>query len=480
MTATGAAFGWNMAGGVVRALSGLVINTILARMLGPEPFGQVALATVLIGLGSLLVDSGLSVSLIRKPELDELDIRSAFTTQIAMGLALAAGLALLAPWAGAMLAQESLTPVLRALAALLAIQAFGQTGTALLRRAGDFQRVQQMQIGSYLAAYLGVGIPLALWGGGVWSLVAAQLAQAALYSMGVWLATRHSLRPFTGRRGMSEFGLTIAASNVAAWAVGALPSLLIGRFQGVLMLGYFSRAFFLVNMPASVLAVSLQMTSLTVYARLQRHTRLTARICLGMTTLCLMATVPPFFSVAAMPATIVEALFGKQWLPMANLVTPLALAMPLECVAALSGPLLIARGKPGLELRLQALTALSALVLVGGLSLWATTAAAAWGVLVAVYLLRSSLAIAAMLRETGSAFSRWARAVAWPLLFGAGCFAAVTLLEPYLTELGMGPWRRLVLLGSMAGVVVGPLVLLARPRGAGGRAWAAKVMAAYV
>ena len=88
----------------------------------------------------------------------------------------------------------------------------------------------------------------------MWSLVAAQLAQAALYSMGVWLATRHSLRPFTGRRGMSEFGLTIAASNVAAWAVGALPSLLIGRFQGVLMLGYFSRAFFLVNMPASVLA----------------------------------------------------------------------------------------------------------------------------------------------------------------------------------------------------------------------------------
>lgn len=473
MTAAGAGFGWNIAGGVVRALSGLAINTVLARMLGPEPFGLVALAMVIVGLGSLVVDAGLTVSLIRKPELDELDIRSAFTTQVALGFALAAGLALLAPWAAALLAQESVTPVLRAMAALLAIQAFGQTGTALLRRAGDFQRVQQVQICSYLAAYLGVGIPLALRGGGVWSLVAAQLAQAALYSAGVWLATRHSLRPFTGRRGMTEFGLTIAASNVAGWAVGALPALLIGRFQGVLMLGYFSRAFFLVNMPASVLAVSLQTTSLTVYSRLQRHTRLTSRICLGMTTLCLMATVPPFFSVAAMPRTMVEALFGKQWLPMANLLTPLALAMPLECVAALSGPLLIARGKPGVELRLQVLTALSALVVVGGLSLWSTTAAAAWGVLGAVYLLRSSLAAAAMWRETGSSFCKYARAVAGPLGLGVGCFAAVTLLEPYLAGQGIGPWLRLALLGGMAAGSMALLALRARPRGV-------KAMAAYV
>jgi O-antigen/teichoic acid export membrane protein len=479
----GAGFGWNMAGGVTRAVAGLVINTMLARMLGPEPFGQLALAAVVIGLGSLLVDGGLGVGLIQKPEVDELDIRQAFTTQMGMGLTLAGLLAVGAPWGAALLGQAGVTPVLRGLAGLLAIQAFGQTGTALLRRAGSFQRLQQLQIGSYLASYLGLGIPLALGGGGVWSLVAAQLGQAALYAAGVWLATRHSVRPSFGRRrrGVTRFGMTIAASNVVAWAVTALPALLIGRFQGVVMLGYYSRAFFLVNMPASVLAVSLQTTALTVYSRAQRHARLTARLCVGMTAFCLLATLPPFLTVAAMPRTMVEVLFGERWLAMAGLLTPLALAMPLECVAALSGPLLIARGRPGLEFRVQAVTALSTLAVVGGCAMWATTEMVAWAVFGAVYLLRVVLAVTAMLRETGIPFARWGRAAAAPVALGAACFAAVRVVEPYLMDAGAAAWLRLLVMGSVACAAVGLPVLLGRLPGAQiPRAWTLRRMAAHV
>ncbi len=54
----GAGFGWNMAGGVTRAMAGLVINTMLARMLGPEPFGQLAMAAVVVGLGGLVGGGG--------------------------------------------------------------------------------------------------------------------------------------------------------------------------------------------------------------------------------------------------------------------------------------------------------------------------------------------------------------------------------------------------------------------------------------
>ncbi len=400
-----------------------------------------------------------------------------------MGLALAGLLAVGAPWGAALMGQASVAPVLRVLAGVLAIQAFGQTGTALLRRAGNFRRLQQLQIGSYLAGYLGLGIPLALWGGGVWSLVGAQMGQAAVYAAGVWLATRHSVRLSFGprRRGVTRFGMTIAASNVVGWAVTALPALLIGRFQGVVMLGYYSRAFFLVNMPASVLAVSLQTTALTVYSRAQRHARLTARLCVGMTAFCLLATLPPYLTVAAMPRTIVEVLFGERWAAMAGLLTPLALAMPLECAAALSGPLLIARGRPGLEFRVQAATAMSTLVVVGGCAIWATTEAAAWGVFGAVYLLRAVLAVGAMLRETGIPFPRWARAAVAPLVLGGACYGAVRVLEPYLVDAGAGAWLRLLALGGVACAAVGMPVLLGRLPGAQiPRAWTLRRMVAHV
>src|ERR1035437_3292523 len=126
--------GWSLVGFAVRAGASVGINILLARLLGPEPFGLVAIAMIVIALAGLLVDSGLSVQLIRNATLSTRTVRGVFTLQMLLGLVLAVAIILLTPLITAIVKQDSARPVIRALAFMLVIVSAGQTSTALLPR----------------------------------------------------------------------------------------------------------------------------------------------------------------------------------------------------------------------------------------------------------------------------------------------------------------------------------------------------------
>ena len=70
---------WNYFGAGIRILSQLAIGVILARLLGPEPFGLVAIAWFVVGLGTLISDLGFGSALIQSEKVHEHDKRYVFT-----------------------------------------------------------------------------------------------------------------------------------------------------------------------------------------------------------------------------------------------------------------------------------------------------------------------------------------------------------------------------------------------------------------
>ena len=61
---------------------GLVISIILARLLLPEIFGQLAILMVFINLSQMIIEGGLNSALIQKKEVDEEDYSSVFILSI--------------------------------------------------------------------------------------------------------------------------------------------------------------------------------------------------------------------------------------------------------------------------------------------------------------------------------------------------------------------------------------------------------------
>lgn len=460
------AFGWNIAGFTVRTMASFGVNLLLARLLGPKPFGLVAMAMTIIAFGSLLMDSGLGVQLIRKREVTTAEIRTAFTLQVLLGIALAIGLFFLAPVIARELRQETVQPILRALAVVLFIKSSSQTATALLKRDLKFKLLQKTEIASYLIGYGVVGTSLALAGSGVWSLVTAQLTQSVLYAVVTWTLARHSLALHIGPevRELLRFGSQVLAANVVSWAIGALPTLLIGRELGVLSLGLYNRAFMMVGVPLTVLASSLQAVALSLYSRLNNDRAIVTKAFLAVVSLVSLLAFPCFLFAAASANPFIEMMLGKSWLAAAPLMFPLALAMPFDAFASLGSSLLISQGKPNFDLWTQAITVLSgAMVLSAGIHS-GSLSAVAWKVFVGVYMVRATIAILFVKRVLRFRWSDLGRAVRGGLIVGAGAFLAAYFIQVQAASVSVPAMVQIAV--ALAGAVVAVLVLsrIFRPR----------------
>lgn len=446
---------WNYLGSAVKIFSQLVIGIVLARLLGPEPFGLIAVAWLILGLGNLIADSGLGVALIQKQQVFPRDIRYVFTIQMLAGLTLSVLGVLAAPGIAIFFGRPDAMPVLASMSALFLLQGFGQTATALLRRDLDHKRVQLLQMMSYLGAYLLLGLPLAFSGLGVWSLVIAQLVQSASYSAAAWLTVRHSLRPSwrAEQPGLFRFGSKVLSSNLTSWGISYFDSAIIGRLLGMVELGFYNRSMSLLAAPMNAAVSTLQGVLLPLFSRLQGRTDDARHVYLASISCLSVVLAPAFAVIAAIPETTLLAVYGQHWQTAAVLVTPLALAMPVNAMLALGGPMMLGLGRPGMEAGVQGvglIVLIIALIVAARLSLEAV----GWAVL-GVYVLRAWLVshlAAGLVAAPGSAFLR---ALTGPALLAAFAASLAWAADYWLTAALSHPGLRfLFVLAAVAFSVV--------------------------
>jgi PST family polysaccharide transporter len=348
---------WNYFGAIGSSLCALVVGIILARLLGPEPYGQVIIASTIYGFLNLFVDGGFSQALIQKRTLDPLEIRKTFTCQIVLGGLTTGIVCFLAPWIARLFSDPSATRVIEAMALMIAVQSAGLVSAALLRRRMQFKIVQFAGIASYLVGYVVLGIPLALLGAGVWSLVTACLAQCLLNSILLYAAVRHSLTPSFDLpdRFTSRFGGTIIANNIVNWGHSNLDNLAAAQL-GPIGLGLYGRACNFAYQPANAVVTGLQSVLISSAAKLQGRKRLMRDL-----TLCILAIIfgvlgSAYAAFALTSETTIVGLFGDKWIGVVPLIVPLAIAMPFYAAHCILGPILCGLGRPELEFWPQAIS----------------------------------------------------------------------------------------------------------------------------
>lgn len=351
----GRALRWSYIGVFTRMLLGFGINILMTRLLGPKPFGELAVAMMVFSFGNLLSNVGVASALIQKQEITEEDVRFSFTCQMLVGALMALLLTFSAPAWARFFHEQGVTRILRFFSLLFVFQAFGTTAVALLNRSQDARKVQGISIISYLVSYLGLGVPLAFLGAGIWSLVLAQLLQALIYSVLAYAVVRHPFIPLLHFRHASllTFGFRILGANICNWGISNLDNAVVGRMAGPIPLGLYSRAFSLAAIPAEGFISSLLQILLPSLSRIQTDKDKLRKIYASALGLVFIVLAPMFAAMAAVPDVVILGLYGKKWTGAIGLFQPLALAIPINAVMALSGPLLAARGKPQREFYMQ-------------------------------------------------------------------------------------------------------------------------------
>jgi lipopolysaccharide exporter len=437
---------WNYLGGISASVCSVVFGIVLARILGPKPFGQVIIASTIYGFLNLFVDGGFGQALIQRANISSDDIRKTFTCQVGIGIFTTITVFLFASQIAHQFRDPSATRVVQAMSMIIVIQSTGLVSAALLRREMRFRVVQYAALSSYLFGYLIVGIPLAMRGAGVWSLVLALLSQCLLNSIVLYSAVRHSPVPIFAfpDRTITTFGGTIIANNIVNWGHLNFDNIAASRL-GPIALGIYGRGCNFAYQPVNTVVTGLQSVLLSSTAKVQERPRLMRDLTLAVIAIVFGVLGAAYATFAVIPSTTIVGLYGDKWIAVIPLMVPFAIAMPFYGVHCLLGPILCGLGRPELEFWPQAVSAV-----IGAIAYFSAVrislVSVAWALLL-VMLLRFVMIAAFIFRLLEISWTETSVLIAKRLGVSAMFAAAAWCLDQLLQLIRLSPGLRLSVLG---------------------------------
>ncbi|WOF22361.1 lipopolysaccharide biosynthesis protein [Microbacterium betulae] len=404
----------------------LLVIAVLTRLLGPETFGIISLATAIIAVLQVTVDAGFAKALIQIKELREKDASTAFWTSLSISLAIYTLLFFGAPLAADVLSQPLLTDVLRVMGLSLPIWALSQTPAALLERSFGFKLLSIRQLIAATAGAL-AAIPVALLGGGVWALVTQTLVTAAVACIALWATTPWRPRfeySAESLRRIWPIGLSIMATELLDAVQGNIDKLVIGYFFNAEILGYYYLAQRVGTLLMELVTTVISRVSLTTFSRVQDDLPRLNRIFRQMTFAAGFVGVPVFALTATLAPQIIPFVFGEGWDQSIPILWGLAAGWGLAAVMYFDRPILLSRGRASAAFWLAVLQNIVGVVLVFALL---------------------------PLGMVGIVISRWARVFVWPVRLWVVKRAIDLDVGKYLLQIAkvfgaMLPWATLIIL----------------------------------
>lgn len=295
----------------------LVVSVVLARILGPEISGTVALVTVFTTIMQVFVDSGMGNALIQKKNADDLDFSTVFYFNIAACVILYAVMFLCSPLIGSFYAMPELVSIVRVSSLTLLVSGVKNVQQAYVSRNMLFKRFFYSTIGGTLGAAV-VGITMALLNFGVWALVAQNLFNVAVSTAILWITVKwrpKKMFSFERLRGLFSYGWKLLVSSLIETIYNDLRQMIIGKLYTEADLAYYNNGkrfpqFFVSNINSSIDSVLLPAMS-TEQNDKERVKAMTRRAIKTSTYLIL----PFMVGLAVCAEPFVKLLLTEEWLP---------------------------------------------------------------------------------------------------------------------------------------------------------------------
>lgn len=236
-------FIWRFAERCGAQLVTFIVSIVLARILSPEEYGQIALITVFTTIMQVFVDSGLGLALIQKKDADELDFSSVFYFNFVVCLISYAFMFAAAPYIAAFYEDTSLTPIVRAISLTIVISGVKGIQQSYVSRNMLFKLFFFSTLGgTIISAFLGIGLAYA--GFGVWAIVAQQLSNTAIDTLILWINVKwrpKKMFSWDRLKSLLSFGWKMLVSSLLDTVYNNIRSLIIGKMYSSADLAYYNQ-----------------------------------------------------------------------------------------------------------------------------------------------------------------------------------------------------------------------------------------------
>jgi O-antigen/teichoic acid export membrane protein len=325
----------------------LVRLLILARLLSPDDFGLLAIASIVIDVLLRITNFGMIPALVQRVEADEEQYNAAWTVGILRALAIASVTILAAPMVAQLFAEPRATEIIRVLAIRPLIDAGASIMVARLIRNLQFRSLAFIELPKALASTL-VAIALAHWVG-VWALVAGALAGSTAYLIVSYLVAPYRPRlsfELGAARSLARYGQWVFFTSLVVMAGQSTLRLVIGRQLGAAELGLYYLAASLAFLPADIASQVVGQVAFPFYSRLQTDVRQVSLAFRSVLTSLSALLVPVCALLVALAPSLAENVLGPDWQGTAAIIRVLALASIVGLLGDTIVPILQGMGRP--------------------------------------------------------------------------------------------------------------------------------------
>lgn len=290
---------------------------ILAKILSPDDFGLIAIITIFVSIGAIIIDSGLSSSLLRNKNNDEADYSTVFYTNLLLSILMYLIVYLLAPFIADFYKHKLLINIIRVYSLSFIITALSSVQVIVLIKKLEFKKITYLNmpgiiLGNVLALMMGYN------GYGVWSIVFMFLLPQIFQTIIFWFGSGWMPKLIFSTEKLKYhylFGYKLLITSLVSCFVSNFYNLIIGKIYPLKKLGYYDRANSFSQYPLIILTQIIGKVTLPILSEIQDDKEKFVVIFKKLLDFSFFITAPIMFGLSAASKPFIMTLLGENWLP---------------------------------------------------------------------------------------------------------------------------------------------------------------------
>lgn len=332
-----------------------LFGIILARILSPDDYGIIAMPIVFLNLAQVFIDSGFSNALIRKRDLSEKDLSTAFYFNVAVGLVFYVILFCCSQYISSFYNTPILSGILKVTALTVLFNPLCAVHQALVTINLNFRIQAKISCTAAIVSGI-VGVIMAYSGFGVWSLVVQQVSSSLLRTVMMWFFIKWVPQKIWSNdsfRYLWGFGSKMMLSSLINSLYQNIYPLIIGKYYTSGQLGYYTRAQQFSQLPSSNFTGIIKRVTYPVLSTVQDNDKELGMLFRRTLRVTFFVICPIMLCLFAVSDPLINVLLTEKWMPVSPLLKILCIAMVWYPLDALNLNLLMIKGRSDLFLKLE-------------------------------------------------------------------------------------------------------------------------------
>lgn len=337
------------------------LTLVTARILTPADYGVFGMIESLLPYLLLLTTLNLENWLVQTSELDEKKQRAVLSLALLFSLATTVIAFIGAPWLAAFYGQPELTLLCRVSAPIFLLRGIQLLPEARLRRELTYKPIASANLVLNISRGI-LQLVLAYLGFGFWALALGQLFREA--AMTIWLTRAGGITRgirWSGEVALDaiKFGISATGSTVFWLIFVTADTVIVGRFFGVDVLGFYRMASYLTSLPLAKLNTVLSPVLTPYYSRLKSDEAQLNINFLKVVKGTVGLVAPLALGLAVVAKEAVPLVMGEKWAPMLSYFYVMCIVTVIRTITTHNASFLLALNRPKKILLSSAITALS-------------------------------------------------------------------------------------------------------------------------